>query len=104
MLDFYAKTPMGSDCTCAYSVKFFGQLTVKQLIKEILSRKEWGYVDFFLSCRKEDNNCSGVEYKYNELLHPDENFKEIQDYLVVSISAAGGWTRMDYQVSIKKPD
>lgn len=47
MLNFVPTGKPGSDCTCPYSVKSDTPLTVAELVQQILTRKEWGYINFY---------------------------------------------------------
>ena len=102
MLKFIQTGKTGGDCTCPYLVISDTSLTVEELIQQILTRKEWGYINFYYKKIDWGTAISRVEYDNTQLSNTNENFTDIQKNLVVKISASGGWSRMDYDVLIKE--
>ena len=102
MLKFIQTGKTGGDCTCPYSVISDTSLTVAELIQQILTRKEWGYINFYYKKIKWGTAISKVGYDNTQLSNTNENFMDIQKNLVVKITASGGWSRMDYDVLIKE--
>jgi hypothetical protein len=85
------------DCTALYSVEMDKPYTVKEFIKQVLKRKEWGYIGI------EDNDSifgePKCEYKGKTII--TENLpEEILSQPVVKVRASGGWSRMDYIIEI----
>lgn len=99
-MKFIQLKPTGSDCTAPYSVSEIKTTTVGNLIKEILTEnpKEWGYIGI-----KDDKNIFGnprCEYSYGKLLNnlPDD----ILSMEFENVSSNGGWSRMDYLITVKR--
>ncbi len=79
------------DCTALYSVEMTKPYTVGEFIKEVLKRKEWGYI--------ETDDGDKCEYKGSKILStdiPDETLSKP----VIKARAHGGWSRMDYVLDI----
>lgn len=82
------------DCTALYSVEMDKPYTVKEFIKQVLKRKEWGYIE--IENRYGDPKC---EYKGKTII--TENLpEEILSQPVVKVRASGGWSRMDYIIEL----
>jgi hypothetical protein len=87
------------DCTALYSVQLDKPYTVKEFIDEVLTKEEWGYIgieDKYGDSIFGNPNC---EYKRNELI--TEMPVEVLDKVIVKVRASGGWTRMDYNITIE---
>ena len=93
----FKKGPYG-DQTADYDVELNGKYTVESFIQDVLSKEEeWGtiFIDdgrlFFSEYR--------CDYKYGELLthFPDEKL----DLTVIAAKAQGGWSSMDYYLSVE---
>jgi len=87
------------DCTALYSVEMTKPYTVKEFIQEVLTKKEWGYIGIF----DEDQAWfqSGnprCEYKGSKLI--TEMPEEVLNEIVLEAKAHGGWSNMDYKLSI----
>lgn len=70
------------------------EYTVSEFINEVLKKEpnEWGYF-------KIKNTRETVEYRHGEILN--NNFdNEILSARIISISAHGGWSNMDYLIII----
>ena len=79
----------GGDCTAPYDVDLSRPCTLQELIKEILARKEWGYIWV--------KGVVGVEYTREGKIRgsiPAESLTRN----VKEAKASGGWSRMDYDV------
>ena len=87
MLQFIQTHPAGGDCTAPYTVILDRKYTFGELVDEILTKREWGYIRF-----------SGFEYKYRGS-ECDEIPNEIRNLSICSVKASGGWSRMDYNVN-----
>lgn len=82
---------MSGDGTQSFRVDLNGDCTLDKLVKEILSRNEWGYLYIH-------NVIGRFEFRYDKLITPisDENLTKS----VLSVSASGGWSRMDYSINL----
>ena len=88
----------GGDCTAPYSVLLDKEYTVKEFITEILKSRsdEWGYI--VIEKKGEIFGKPNCEYRYGKLI---SNLpKEILDKCVISARAHGGWTCMDYLLTV----
>jgi len=86
------------DCTALYSVEMTKPYTVKEFIKQVLRKKEWGYVGIENKYGESIFGDPRCEYKGSKLI--TEMPKEVLDKPVLRASASGGWTRMDYTLEI----
>lgn len=90
--------PEGSDCTAPYDVILNGEYTVEQFINDVLlNKREWGKIGIYNGQGIfTDPNC---EYKYGTLVSrlPNEYLK----LRVVSATAHGGWSLMDYILTVE---
>ncbi len=86
------------DETTPYAVFLNEECSVGEFIDCVLKRKEWGYIGI-----KSHGHIFGspnCEYRKDEIVRTD--FTE--EYLtrkVATVSAFGGWTRMDYLLTLK---
>lgn len=82
----------GSDETAPYAVYDYKAITANDFVGEVLKENpsEWGYINV--------NGFGRVEYKHGELL--GDIPESWQHLTVVKVSAAGGWSRMDYQIQV----
>ena len=92
--------PERGDCTAPYAVVFDRRCTLREFCASVLkNEKDWGYVLIRdggpWSAKKQK-----FEYRYGALLDP------IPDGLlgrkIDTATAEGGWSRMDYFVSLEK--
>lgn len=79
------------DCTALYSVEMTKPYTVGEFIKEVLKRKEWGYI--------ETDDGDKCEYKQTKIISNDIP-EEAMNKTVIKARAHGGWSRMDYVLDI----
>lgn len=103
MFRLIQSTPVSGDCTCGYNVKLDREYTVKDFIDTVLSERngEWGYIGIY-----DQSDFSGMhfgnpnaEYRYGKLV--SDNFPEdILNKEIKSVSASGGWSRMDYVLKV----
>lgn len=95
MITLTQVTPTGGDCTAGYRVDLDKEYTVSEFIEEVLERfsNEWGY--FYIK-----NIFTRIEYRYGKLI---DNIIEgnILSAKIVSVTASGGYSRMDYNIIIK---
>ena len=100
---FVQTAPEAGDCTAPYDILFHKKMTVKEFIKEVLTRHEWGFVNIYdpdahdnLYKRKDCVCC----YLYDEV---KSCFPvDILNTYISSASAHGGWTRMDYMLKLEE--
>ena len=92
LLDFKLSSGPYGDETSRYDVKVNKDgATVTDIINYALSKKEeWGYVciDSFFSNKR-------LEYRYGSIIS-DNISSEDKNKVVKTITASGGWFRMDY--------
>lgn len=104
MIKLIQSGPDGGDATVPYSVVLEKKCTVKEFADAVRFEcpGEWGSITVivsgedisFLECQRVLNYAYGKE---------QENFipNEIMQKEVLSVTAAGGWSRMDYYVVAK---
>ncbi len=91
-------TPTGGDCTAGYDVGFSNEYTVREFIEEVLKTHpgEWGYFEL-------KNLGVRTDYKHGRLLK--QHFAdELLNSKIVKAYASGGWSRMDYYLTIELKD
>ena len=96
-------TPVSGDCTCGYNVILDREYTVKDFIDTVLSERagEWGYIGIYDQSDFVGRHFGNpnAEYRYGKLV--SDNFPEdILSKEIKSVSASGGWSRMDYVLHI----
>lgn len=85
------------DCTTPYVIELEKEYTVQEFIDAVLLKSdEWGYIG--IEHKLATFGKPFCEYKYGQLLY--ELPKEILNKKVVSVRAHGGYTRMDYCLTI----
>ena len=93
--------PEGGDCTAPYEVDLGGEYTVGDFIRDVLiDDREWGYIGIYNG--KDIFGNPNCEYSHGELKTtlPD-------DFLgmkIVNATASGGWSRMDYLLTVEPVD
>lgn len=102
MFTLTQSTPTAGDCTAGYRVDLDKDYTLQEFIDAVLSNKgEWGYINV----AKRDcawYNFPGFSYRYGEITGEPNLPEKVYNYKVKSVSASGGWSRMDYIVSLEK--
>lgn len=90
------------DCTAPYDVELSRECTLRELVDVILTRNEWGYIG-----KDDPRDVFGYprfEYSYDHIKEGSErgHFTE-EDYnrIVKTVKADGGWSRMDYIVTLE---
>ena len=102
-LDFFFFFPEASDCTASYDVKLKKNMTVKEFIDEVLTRGEWGDIyiydpdDRHNFYRRRDCNCNYIRNKVKYDFPGD-----ILGKTILSIAGHGGWSRMDYVLTLEE--
>lgn len=101
-MKFTATARTGSDETTPYDVTEYQAKTVVEFVNEVLERYpgEWGYIEVKEEPSGDNNWCTRIEYYHGQLLDdiPDAwQYREIG-----KVTAAGGWSRMDYLITPKR--
>ena len=91
----------GSDCTAPYDVEISGQCSVDDFIECVLTQfpQEWGYIGVA------DGSILGyprIEYARGKVTVESKDFQDIRDCIVVKAFASGGWSRMDYLITVEQ--
>ena len=93
----------GSDCTRPYNVTLNRDFTVAELILAIVkgvdahARLEWGYIGIHEGYYPFTNER--CEYRDGKIISNDIP-DEILCKKVISVRASGGWSRMDYCLTV----
>mgnify|MGYP000813400450 CR=1 FL=1 len=86
MMKFIQIRPEGGDCTAPYKVELDHVYTFGELVDEILTKNEWGFIDFLgIRIEYHGDKCS----QYLDALRAEP---------IYVVEASGGWSRMDYYV------
>lgn len=87
------------DCTALYDVRIFQQgMKVRDLIRYVCERRnEWGYIDLVHPDFELGPYKGHVEYQDGRITANTLAAEDL-DLVIGSISAHGGWRRMDYTV------
>lgn len=90
----YTKT--AGDESRGFYVDFDKNYSIREFIKEVLLKNEWGTFDI----REGFSNKSGliIDYKYNNLI--DQLPIGIMNRTIWKAKANGGWGNMDYLIFI----
>lgn len=90
------------DCTSNYKVIIHNKpLTFKNFVDEVLQRNnEWGEIRLGKSWIDCIGATKSIEYSKGQILK-DDLLAEYSDCEVLEIKANGGWSKMDYYVSLK---
>lgn len=93
------------DCTAPYVVKFTDKLTVKEFIDGILKdrKSDWGSIKIYCNDILGYYDIS-IRYRHGEIESAqsllDMLYNDIGEKDVIGISADGGWSRMDYVITV----
>lgn len=98
-------TPTRYDCTAGYRVDLDKEYTLQEFIVAILTNKkdEWGEIK--IKTAKRDSlcyYCFCIDYRYGNITSKPNIPEQVFDYKVKSVTASGGWTAMDYIVTLEK--
>ena len=98
------------DCTASYEVKFPKEYTVRQFVNEIITnhKSDWGFIG--IACRKTKhtrftdliNGFPRCSYDHSELTEALPDY--VMDKKIIKITGDGGWTRMDYLLTIDETE
>lgn len=99
MFKLYQSTPLAGDCTCGYRIELDKEYTVGEFIDIVLSEKdrEFGYIGIYNS--SSIFGSPSCQYSRGELT-TDNLTEDILNTTIKSVSASGGWGRMDYLIHI----
>nr|DAF99913.1 MAG TPA: hypothetical protein [Siphoviridae sp. ctJT77] len=96
-------TPTSYDCTAGYRVCLDKEYTLQEFIDAILTNKrdEWGKI------RMAKRNCPwydypSIDYRYGNITNTPNIPEKVFGYKVKSVTASGGWTAMDYIITLEK--
>ena len=92
-----------SDCTAPYRVIITEGGTLKDFIDEVLTncKDEWGYIG--IHSETSSLGKPRMEYRWGEPIDR-KALAEYENKKVESIRADGGWSNMDYVVTLKGAD
>lgn len=88
-------TPTAGDATAGYAVIISENTTVEMLLQHILKRNEWGYVG--VKCEGHVFGSPQIEYKNDQII-VGQFKQDLLNQKITSVSARGGWSRMDYLI------
>lgn len=91
-------SPTRGDCTASYSITDYKATTVGEFINEVLTEcpNEWGYI--------EDNNHHRIaEYKYGKVVTNNAT-AELRNKQIIKIIGNGGWSCMDYLITLREEE
>ena len=95
MFRFIQTGPERGDCTAPYKVEMDCEYTVRSFVEEAITRndgKDWGYIGVYKYRVPHGEPC--IEYRWGKSV--GEMPEKILDLKVLSATADGGWSRMDY--------
>ena len=92
-------TEVAGDETAGYEVTLDKRYTVEEFINEVVSKKQdWGYIGIKQEGVPTIFGSPKCEYKWGKLLSSLPN--EYLNKEISIVSASGGWSRMDYLITI----
>lgn len=98
-MDFKQTSKVRGDETASYAVSNYKAKTVREFVDEVLQNtREWGYVKVVVD-GVSWLSYPECEYRWGKLLSTLSS--EYLDKEILSIEGDGGWSRMDYYISIK---
>jgi GDP-D-mannose dehydratase len=103
MIKFKSVSKMYPDGMEDYVIQLNKQYSVRSFIEEVMKRdeKEWGYIGIFDKKQSWfERGNPFIEYDRNGL--KSEFSEDIMNATIKSITANGGWSRMDYKIKINK--
>lgn len=106
VFELWSAGPIGCDCTGPYNVFLLKEFTVEELIRAITEgvdeyeRTEWGYIGIYDKGYYPFTDCR-CEYRHGTVI-TNNIPSEMMQKKVISVKASGGWSRMDYCLTIQK--
>lgn len=89
------------DATSTYKVNLDKMYTVRDLVEEVLTHEdEWGYIGIKTSRSKGTFGDPCGQFKHGKDISVFEHLEDYLDDEVTSVVANGGYTRMDYLISV----
>ena len=110
MFELKMSEPMNSAEEAPFDVTLDKEYTVKEFIDAVMTKTdEWGCITVTTDPLPSMSwllKCPRCEYKYGKTVTAKKNdlfttAPELLSKTVVSVSAKGGWTRMDYVLYVK---
>lgn len=93
---FVESGPISGDCTAPYSLKFNRKnVTVEDFVESVLSREEWGKIKVIVESNGQREEQT-LEYSCDKIFGEFEHSNMTIKYA----SAHGGWSRMDYCLTV----
>jgi len=92
--------PESRDCTAPYDVILDRSYTVKEFIHTVLTQRsdEWGYIGI----KNPDEPFFGdPKIRYRWGIEEYAPLRSLFDKRIISVTASGGWSRMDYQLVLE---
>lgn len=87
-----------SDCTSFYDASFKVPPTFEEFMQYLIieQSQEWGYIAL-------DNWLNRiVEYRWGKIVSATEEYDKNKDKRIVLHNMHGGWSRMDYVITISR--
>lgn len=96
-------TPTSGDCTAGYKVFLDKEYTLQGFVDAILTNKkdEWGKIKI----AKRNSpwyDYPSIDYRNGNIINTPNIPETVFGYKVKSVTASGGWTAMDYIVTLEK--
>ncbi|MCK9592692.1 MAG: hypothetical protein M0Q91_11875 [Methanoregula sp.] len=99
-MKFTQITQTAGDCTAGFAIDLDREYTVGELINEILTRHEWGYIGIHNEGQAWfQHGTPNCEYRKDKLV--TEMQKEVLTMKIKSVTASGGYSRMDYIIYLQ---
>lgn len=103
MFTLTQRTQIFGDCTAGYRVDLDKEYTLQEFIDAILTNKkdDWGEIKIA------KRNCAWylyphIDYRYGDVISHPNIPEEAFGYKVKSATARGGWSVMDYFITLEK--
>ena len=88
------------DCTEVYDSELLKPFSVKEFVEAVLEdEKEWGYINI----ESNIHPSASLEYSHGEIVNNNIGEAELEK-TVTSLKANGGWSRMDFLITIGTSD
>lgn len=89
------------DCMSSFDVALNRLCTVKELVDWVLKRGEWGYIGMKSSNSYDVFGSPNCEYRMDKIICGGFS-EEYLERVVTKVSAHGGWSRMDYMLTMEE--
>lgn len=98
------KGPSSKDQTAPYYVNLKRKATVKEFIEAVLSGDaEWGNITIRTENQGQASEKANISFSDGRTRTSDETEKYM-DCIVTHATAVGGWSRMDYMLTIESEE